>query len=53
MGWLTSDDVRIPIRILGRDKQVHLPRSNGETLSERSIWQRPISLTPGTKGVGI
>lgn len=37
LGWLTSNDIRIPVRILGRDDKVHLSRSNGETLGERSI----------------
>ena len=34
---LTGDNVRIPIRILGRNDDFHLTRGNGESLGERSI----------------
>jgi len=34
---LTGNNVRISVRVLGRNDDVHLTRSNRETLSERSI----------------
>lgn len=48
---LTGDDIRIPIRILGRNDEVHLSRGDGETLNEGSIWKGSISRAPRLEGM--
>ena len=45
VGRLTGDDVCVSVRILGRNDDVYLTRSDREALGERNIYEGPISQT--------